>query len=168
MTLKTYNARRFDSWRNRKMKRVWQANFIALIVCSSLLGAPVSRLSAQIATGRITGRVTDSTGAVIAGANVTITNDATSVAQTLRSSATGTYVFEAVNPGSYTLMVDAPGFRRFISQGIPAHTQESRTIDVPLAVGAVGQEVSVAAAAQLLQEEDASVGQTITEEQINN
>ncbi len=141
---------------------------MALIVCICTLAASVSRLSGQVATGRITGRVTDSAGAVVAGATVTITNDATSVAQTVRSSASGDYVFEAVNPGSYTLKAEASGFQQFISQGIQAHIQDRLTVDVKLAVGAVTQQVSVSAAAPLLQAEEASVGQTIEEQQINN
>ncbi len=151
------------------MKITRQANFISLIVCTLVLAASVSRLSAQIATGRITGRVTDSTGAVIAGATVAITSDATGVAQTVRTGAGGDYVFEAVNPGSYTLKVEAPGFAPYTSQGVQAHIQDNLTIDVKLVVGTVGQQVSVnAAAAPLLQQEDASVGQTIGEEQVNN
>jgi hypothetical protein len=150
------------------MKRIRQANFLALIVCICTLAASVSRLSGQVATGRITGRVTDSGGAVVAGATVTITNDATSVAQTVRSSTSGDYVFEAVNPGSYTLKAEASGFQQFISQGIQAHIQDRLTVDVKLAVGAVTQQVSVSAAAPLLQAEEASVGQTIEEQQINN
>jgi hypothetical protein len=150
------------------MKTIKLASVVALIACTLLLAASVSQLSAQVATGRITGRVTDSGGAVVAGATVSITNDGTSVAQTVRSSAGGDYVFEAVNPGSYTLKVEAPGFQQFISQGIQAHIQDRLTIDVKLVVGAVTQQVSVNAAAPLLQAEDASVGQTIEEQQINN
>ncbi len=150
------------------MKRIRAANFIVLMVCIWTLAASVSRLSGQVATGRITGRVTDSAGAVVAGATVTITNDATSVAQTVRSSASGDYVFEAVNPGTYTLKAEASGFQQFISQGIQAHIQDRLTVDVKLSVGAVTQQVSVSAAAPLLQAEEASVGQTIEEQQINN
>jgi hypothetical protein len=63
------------------MKMIRKVNCIAFIVCCLLLQAFALRLSAQVATGRITGRVTDSTRAAISGATVTITNDATSVAQ---------------------------------------------------------------------------------------
>jgi Carboxypeptidase regulatory-like domain len=151
------------------MKVICKANFVTLFVCTLLLATSVSRLSAQVATGRITGRVTDATGAVIAGATVSVTSDATSVAQTVRTSASGDYVFEAVNPGSYTLKVAAPGFAPYSQQGIQAHIQDNLTIDVKLAVGTVGQQVSVSAAVTpLLQEEDASVGQTIDEERVDN
>ena len=155
------------------MKLPRQAQFLSqilsLMVCTLMLAASASRLSAQIATGRITGRVTDATGAVIAGATVTIAGEATGVAQTVQSSASGDYVFEAVNPGSYTLKVQAPGFASYTQQGIQAHIQDNLTIDVKLVVGTVGQQVSVnAAVTPLLQEEDASVGQTIDEARVDN
>ena len=151
------------------MKTTRLANLIALIVCTLMLATSVSRLSAQVATGRITGRVTDSTGAVIANATVTLTSVATGVAQTVRTGAGGDYVFEAVNPGSYTLKVEAAGFAPYTAEGVQAHIQDNLTIDAKLAVGTVGQQVSVnAAAAPLLQQEDASVGQTIGEQQVND
>lgn len=150
------------------MKLLRQTQFLALIVCTLTLATSVSRLSAQIATGRITGRVTDATGAVIANATVTIAGEATGVSQTVQTSASGDYVFEAVNPGAYTLKVQAPGFASYTSQGIQAHIQDNLTFDVKLGLGTVGQQVSVTAAVPLLQQEDASVGQTIGEEQVNN
>jgi hypothetical protein len=150
------------------MKVLRLIHILALIVCTLLPVASLSPLAAQVATGRITGRVTDATGAVIAGAAVTTTNDSTGVPQTVRSSATGDYIFEAVNPGSYTLSAEAPGFKQFISKGIQAHIQDNLVIDIKLAVGTVGQQVTVSAGAPLLQTADASVGQTITEEQVNN
>ncbi len=70
------------------MKVIRLSHILALIVCSLLPVAFPSHLSAQVATGRISGRVTDATGAVITSAAVTITNDSTGVPQTVRSSAT--------------------------------------------------------------------------------
>jgi protocatechuate 3,4-dioxygenase beta subunit len=67
-------------------------------------------LLAQVATGRIGGTVTDTTGAVIPGVTVTITNAETSVVQTAQSGNSGEYVFTAVNPGTYTLKAEAPVF----------------------------------------------------------
>lgn len=96
------------------MRITRQANYLFLVVCISMLAAPFSRLSAQIATGRITGRVTDSSGAVVSGATATLTGDSTGVAQTAQTGASGDYVFEAVNPGSYTLRVQAPGFAPYL------------------------------------------------------
>ena len=145
-----------------------RAVVVVLFVCSVALTTPISRVFAQIATGRIVGRVTDASGAVISGATVTITNSDTSVAQTVRSSANGDYVFQAVNPGTYTLRVTASGFGEFTRSGIQAHIQDYLTIDISLSLGTVSQQVAVTAATPLLQQQDASVGQTINEAQVNN
>jgi Carboxypeptidase regulatory-like domain len=145
-----------------------QAAAVALLVCTLALFAPSLDVFAQIATGRIVGRVTDASGAAIAGATVTIKNDATGINQTVRSSAAGDYVFEAVNPGTYTLSVNNPGFGEFTRSGIQAHIQDNLTIDVSLTVGSVSQQISVTGATPLLQQQDASVGQTIDEAQVNN
>ncbi len=149
-------------------KLLRQAAMPSLIICTLALIAPISDDSAQIATGRIVGKVTDASGAVVPGATVTIANEATGVVQTVRSSAGGDYVFEAVNPGAYTLRVSASGFGEFTRSGIQAHIQDYLTIDVTLTVGSVSQQVAVTGATPLLQQEDASVGQTINEEQVNN
>ena len=138
------------------------------MICALIVITPLSSAVAQIATGRIVGRITDSSGAAVPGATVTLTNVSTGVAQTVHSGAGGEYVFEAVNPSTYTLKVVAPGFGEYTRSGIVAHIQEYLTVDVALTVGSVSQQVSVTSAVPLLQKEDASVGQTIDEEQVNN
>ena len=133
-----------------------------------LLIAVAPWLQAQVATGRIGGTVTDTSGAVVSGATVTITNAETGVSQTAQSGSSGDYVFTAVNPGTYTLKAQAPGFQQFVSTDIHAHIQDNLTIDAKLATGAVSEKVTVTAAAPLLQTQDASVGQTIDGKQVND
>jgi Carboxypeptidase regulatory-like domain len=125
-------------------------------------------LFAQIDTGGITGTVTDPTGAVVSGATVTLTNTATSVPQTTRSTSTGTYSFTGVRPGTYSLEAEAPGFETFIDHGLLIHVQQTLTVDVHFVTGAVSQQVTVTAAAPLLQAENAAVGQTITTQAVND
>src|ERR1700741_1756446 len=105
------------------MKLLRLSNFLALIVCTLMPAVSLTHLSAQVTTGGIAGRLTDPPGAVVAGAAVTITNESTGVPQTVRSSATGDYTFEAVNPGSYTLTADAPGFKQFSTKILQGHIQ---------------------------------------------
>src|SRR5579862_7892537 len=70
----------------------------AAMLCALILLTAVSSAFAQIATGRIVGRITDAGGAVVPGARVTLTNAATGVVQAVNSGGGGEYVFEAVNP----------------------------------------------------------------------
>jgi hypothetical protein len=125
-------------------------------------------LPAQIDTGGITGTVTDSSGAIVPNATVTLTNDGTAVAVVTKSTSTGTYSLNAIRPGTYTLRIEATGFETFVDRGLQVHLQNTLTVDVPLTTGAVKQEVSVSAAAPLLQAESAAVGQTITSQTVND
>src|SRR5580693_2705413 len=142
----------------------------AAIVACLLWMALVSpgSLFAQIDTGGITGTVTDPSGAVVAGAMITLTNTATSVSLTTRSTSTGTYSFAAVRPGSYSLEAEAPGFEKFLDNGLQIHVQMTLTLDVHFVTGAVSQQVVVTASAPLLQGENAALGQTITIQAVND
>lgn len=140
-----------------------------LCLCATLFLAfgPV-QLQAQITGGGVAGTVKDSTGAVIRGANITLTNEATQVTQTTLSTSTGAYVFASVPIGTYTLKATAPGFKTYVDTGIQIHIQNIATADIPLVPGTVKQQVTVTAAVPLLQAQDASLGQTIPTEQIND
>ena len=125
-------------------------------------------LWSQIDMGSVTGTIKDPSGAVVAGSQLTLTNEATGVAQKVRSNSSGSYVFEAVPVGSYTLKVEAAGFKTYEATGIQVHVQNIVTSDVSLEVGAVNNVVSVTSAAPLLQAQDASLGQTISAASIND
>lgn len=137
---------------------------LALLVLLAI-AAPVS---AQIDTGGITGTVHDSSGAVISGATITLTNDATSVSLTTQSTSTGTYSFTGVQPGAYSVKAEASGFQSYVVHPVLVHVQQVQTIDFPLAAGNVQQTVTVTAATPLLQAESAALGQTITTQTVND
>lgn len=143
---------------------------IFLILLAGWIGALLMLPCAlgQITTGQIAGTVTDTSGAVIPNAKITLTNGATGVSQSTTSGATGAYLFPAVNPGIYNMNVTAPGFQQSVTVGIRAHIQTTLTVNVKLRVGVVAQKVTVTAAPPLLQAQNASIGQTIDERQVNN
>src|SRR5580704_2276703 len=141
-----------------------------LLTAFSLLVAvcvPV-RLAAQLDRGEITGTVEDPQGAMVPKANIVLANDDTGGKITTKSTATGTYVFDDVLPGKYTLEADAPGFQKYVVNGVIVHVQQVETVDVHLATGNVQQSVTVTAAAPLLEAENAQVGQTITNQAVND
>jgi hypothetical protein len=123
---------------------------------------------AQLTVGHVTGVVRDSTGAIVPGATITLTNEGTGIAAKVTSTSSGNYTFEQVNPGSYALRVDAPGFQSAITRGIQVHVQESVTQDYNLSVGTVSEQVMVTSATPLLQAESASVGQVVDSKAIND
>lgn len=138
--------------------------FVALTVALAL---PVS-LWGQVDAGSLTGTVTDSSGAAIPGGTVTLTNTGSGVSNSVTTSPAGIYLFEALKAGSYTLKVADSGFKTYSSTGVEIHVQQRATIDVALQLGAASEQVVVTAAAPLLQAEDASIGQTVDSETVNN
>lgn len=123
---------------------------------------------AQNSRGSITGQVTDPTGAVIPNARVTVTSTDTGAVTHVNSSAAGFYTAPNLLPGGYTLKVDAPGFKTFLRSGIQLETQENATIDVKLEVGATSQVITVTANAPLIDVADASTGQVLTTQEVQD
>lgn len=122
----------------------------------------------QIDTGGVTGTVTDPSGAVVPGAKITLTNQATNVVSQTISTPAGTYALTGIQPGTYTLRAVAPGFQTFVQTGLEVHIQHTLTTDIAFVPGQVTEQVMVTSAAPLLQAESASVGQTITSEILND
>jgi hypothetical protein len=116
--------------------------------------------SAQASAG-ITGTVTDTTGAVIAAAQVTITNDATSQASHTVTSSAGTYSVKGIPPGSYTITVEAPGFKKAVQRGANVEVSTASTIDFTLTAGATNETVQVTADQIALNTTQPELGSTI-------
>jgi hypothetical protein len=141
----------------------------ALVFAGAILvtAAFPAQLRAQIDMGGVAGTVKDPSGAAVPAAALTLTNEATNVAQKALSSSTGTYVFEAVPVGSYTLKAEAQGFATYLSQSLQVHVQRVVTVDIALTLGGSTQTVTVMPEATMLQAEDASLGQTVGSESMN-
>ena len=123
--------------------------------------------NAQIAgTGNIQGTVTDSTGAVVPQASVTLTNVSTLVAHKTSSDNAGVYVFPGVQIGTYNLIITAPGFRTYERAGIVLEVGSSIAINASLAVGSTQMKIEVQAEGLSLQTEDPSFKQTIDQEAV--
>jgi len=122
---------------------------------------------AQIGASGITGTVSDPSGAAVAGAKVTVTNEATNVEWNTVSSASGAYIVRNLPPGTYSVAVEAPGFQRSATLHVSADVEKVSTVDVSLKVGASTQEVNVTATpATALNTESGTVGTLITPKEI--
>ena len=84
----------------------------------------------QTATGSITGTVTDPNGAVIAGAEVTLINDATNNRRTPATNGHGAFTIAALRPGNYTITIEATGFKRFVFTRIRIDAGKSSHFEV--------------------------------------
>ncbi len=109
-------------------------------------------------TATVVGIVTDSTGASVANANVTLTNAGTNVATKGKSNNEGSYYVPFQIPGNYRLEVEAPGFKRFQQTGFSLNAGETHRMNVELALGALSEQVTVMAEASLLNTDNAIVG----------
>src|SRR5262245_34499505 len=103
---------------------------IALVcLCSSTL------LIAQSTGGRILGRVSDPSGAVLSGVKITLTNDATGVARDVTTNESGDYVFVEVQPGQYSLKFEQPGFTSNLRKGMTVEINQVVTMNMVMQVG---------------------------------
>jgi hypothetical protein len=129
------------------MKRVVRAVVtclsIVLSVSLSLTILGSEPAAAQQATALIAGTVKDTTGAVVAGAKVTITNTRTNVTQSATTSKDGDYVFTLLPIGTYVLAVEASGFEKYAQTGITLDINQKARLDVQLKVGSTSQVVEV-------------------------
>jgi hypothetical protein len=126
----------------------WVGRFLLTLVV--VIAFLQGRVWAQ-ATAQIHGTVTDSSGAVIAGAQVTATNTATGVSRTVTTADTGTYVLANLQPGNYSISVTADGFTKFLQTGIVLDVAGNPEVPVVMKVGSVAQEVTVTANAQMVE-----------------
>lgn len=115
----------------------------------------------QESRASVAGTVTDPSGSIVAGANVRLKNEDTSVSFEAMSNETGQYRYLFVNPGSYTLSAETPGFRTFVREHIELHVSQSATIDIVLQLGSQAETVTVGAEAPLLEAEKADRGLVI-------
>src|SRR5687767_5668078 len=122
---------------------------LTLLVTLSMLPGGLAR--AQGTASRVTGVVQDASGAVVEGATVTLTNEGTNVSITTETSSTGTYVFDLVQVGSYSVAVEKAGFKKLVSTGNPVNINQPTTVNVTLEAGAVSETVTVTAAAEQVQ-----------------
>jgi hypothetical protein len=125
-----------------------------------LVSASVS-LHSQSTYGSIAGSVTDTSGAAVTDANVTLTNLGTAEKRTQASGSDGLFTFVNLFPGQYRIDVEKQGFKHFVRTPVTVEVQQSTHIDVALQVGEVSQVVEVTSEVPLLQSETSSLGQVV-------
>jgi hypothetical protein len=139
----------------------------ALITVLLLIGLP-RPLHGQVDTGSLTGTVTDSTGAKIVGALITLRNTDSGVVVKVPTTTTGTYFFGGLKAGTYSLEATQNGFKTYKTVGIQIHVQQKENIDIQLQVGVNSESVTVTTTdAALIQTEDATLGQTVDKETVD-
>src|SRR5262245_18460649 len=146
------------AWRTKVKRAV-----LGLVVIASLF----PRLAtAQAVTGTILGTVTDTTGATVPGATVTLVNLGTGLTRTLVTDGSGEYTAPSLPTGKYRLTAELPGFRTVTMPDIDLGVDQHVRINVQLSIGAVAENVTVTASTPLVQIASSELGTTVAEEQI--
>jgi hypothetical protein len=122
----------------------------------------------QLGTSTIRGTITDSSGAALPGATVTITNLQTNLSRTLTTGSAGTYSFDSIPPGEYKVEVEAKGFRKSVVNRVQALVGSIAEVSQSMKVGAVSETVVVETSASEVQvnTQDATLGNNIENRQI--
>ncbi|MGH9327734.1 MAG: carboxypeptidase-like regulatory domain-containing protein, partial [Terriglobia bacterium] len=134
-----------------------------LLLCILLLAG--GTLWAQT-EAEVTGRVTDTSGAVVPSAGVTVTNVGTGARQVVKTDSSGVYDVPDLLPGSYSLTVEKTGFQTIQRSGIVLQVQQVARLDFTLHVGAVTSVVQVSANASQVNTENATVGSVVEHQRI--
>src|SRR5579884_4216706 len=141
------------------LRRLMRIRILSVLCAAIML---VSCAWAQEDRGRISGLITDPSGAVVPNATVTLLNEETHVTQATVSDGAGAYVFNLLNPGLYSVTVDAPGFSKFEVQHVRVGVAAHVGVNAKLEVGKSTNTVTVSAGkAARLDTQDAVLGFTV-------
>jgi outer membrane receptor protein involved in Fe transport len=135
-----------------------------LLLCA--FAFPVQRAFSQAIYGGIVGTVTDSSGAVVPNAKITVTNINQGVSFNSTSNASGYYEQTHLIPGVYQVKVEAQGFQTFIQKTVQVNVDSTTQVNAVMTVGAVTQEVTVTAAVPLLKTTKTDVATNFTTRQV--
>ncbi|HMJ22202.1 MAG TPA: carboxypeptidase-like regulatory domain-containing protein, partial [Terriglobales bacterium] len=139
--------------------------FVTVALVTTVLAAP---MHAQNSQGTILGHVTDSSGAALAGAAVTITNVATSVTNATKTGTIGDFVFVNVIPGNYDIVIEAKGFKQARAERVRLEVDATLRQNFQLQVGGPEEKVTVSSDTQMVQTDNATSGAVIPGKLIDN
>jgi len=115
---------------------------MAVIICSHFA------VNAQATTGSLKGTVVDSANSVVAGASVKIKNEGTGVESALVTNSDGGFIASALVPGTYTVTIEAPGFKRSVRTGVQINVGVVNPVNISLEAGSVSETVTVTASSE--------------------
>jgi hypothetical protein len=139
-----------------------------LLLIAMLVRVDVAFPQASVSTSEIRGQVTDSTGAAIAGASVTLTDVGKGTTRTVTTDENGNYVILSLLPSTYNLKVEAAGFSPKTLTDVKLEVGQAANIPINLAAGGVQAEVNIAAGNEVIEVDRTQQSSVINEKQINN
>ena len=146
-------------WSNGVVSR---RTVVCVVLCVGLILSLAPAFAQTGGTGSISGQITDQTGAVVPGASVTLTDPSTHNSRTTESNEAGRYVFVNVDPGTYSVSVNAKGFAQAKLPSIKVAVGDTVNGNLSLQVGAATETVEVQATGEQLQTTNATIGTSMT------
>jgi hypothetical protein len=143
----------------------WMHGARHLILCCAVFALLATVAMAQ-STSRLNGNVSDPSGASVPGAKLTLTATSTGLQRTTTSNGAGLYQFQDVPPDTYRLEAAAPGFASYVAPNVTLEVNTPSTINIRLQLTGMATSVTVEATAPLINRTDASLGNTLEENQI--
>src|ERR1035438_9677567 len=150
----------------RKARSIMKTIRLLTFAVAAVLVVTIS-LSGQTYQGRILGLVADSSGAVVTGAKVTITNTATGISRSLTTTAAGDYNAPNLEPGPYVVTVEAPGFKKIQRTDLQLEVAKDIRVDFTLNPGAITETMTVSEEAPIVDTTTDVLGGTLSNKAIN-
>jgi hypothetical protein len=139
----------------------------AVLLFLYALGSPALRAQSSY-TAQLTGVVTDSSGGVVPGAKVTLTDEATNIATTANTNGSGVYVLTNLRPATYSIRAEAPNLAPRERKGVVLAVSQQATLDLALSPVSISETVTVTEQAPLLDTGSASLGTDVTNEYVRD
>ena len=139
-----------------------RASWAVVLLCL-LVNLP---LVAQKFTGTIQGVVTDSSGAALSGATVTVTNTGTGEVRTVTTSTGGSYAVAELPPATYDITIKQANFKEYVSKGVQLFVSSTTTVNAALQIGSVNEQVTVEANAVQVETSTGAVGNVVEGNQV--
>ena len=127
---------------------------------------PMRSAISQVASGSVSGELLDPSSSAIPDVQIKLTEVRTNQEYSAKANESGFYTFVNLMPGSYSLTVEAPGFKKLVQEGIQLATGEMLRVDAKLTIGSPGETVTVTSDAPLLRSESGSLGQVVSNRSI--
>src|SRR5262245_15024355 len=141
---------------------------LSLTLCLALGVTTFGTTFGQAVYGSIFGTVTDSSGAAVPNATVTITNAGTNVSETTKSNESGNYTQTRLIPGTYRVKVEASSFKTALIETVVVNVDTASTVNVTLQAGQVSEQITITADAPLLKTDRADVATTFETRQVTD
>ncbi len=169
MLLRILSVRKEDRKVNTSRRRIHPSFLLlGLAMCLAFVAGAPSSFAQTTGAATLRGTVKDPQGAVLPDATVTLINERTKEERQDKANGEGGYVFSALTPGTYTIKVEAPGFKTAEQTSVMVETASTRAVDIDMEVGQATETVTVTEEANRLETETGAKENTISASQIEN